>query len=100
MTDETTQLLELHFETAFDAPDGIEKLRELILTLAMRGALTEKKLNDQPASELLEHIKSKKEKLIKEGKLKKNKMPSLIERTDLRPRLPESWQWSNLETIM
>ena len=31
------ELLEEHFDTAFSAPDGIKKLRELILTLAMQG---------------------------------------------------------------
>ena len=54
MTDETTQLLERHFETAFDAPDGIEKLRELILTLAMQGKLVEQNPNDLPACKLLQ----------------------------------------------
>jgi hypothetical protein len=33
------QLLEKHFDTAFAAPDGIKKLRELILTLTMQGKL-------------------------------------------------------------
>jgi type I restriction enzyme S subunit len=33
------QLLEKHFDTAFAAPEGIKKLRELILTLAMQGKL-------------------------------------------------------------
>jgi len=37
MTEATRNLLELHFDTAFAAPDGIAKLRELILTLAMQG---------------------------------------------------------------
>jgi type I restriction enzyme, S subunit len=32
-------LLEQHFDVAFAAPDGIKKLRELILTLAMQGKL-------------------------------------------------------------
>lgn len=35
MNKQTAQLLEQHFDTAFAAPDGIAKLRELILTLAM-----------------------------------------------------------------
>ena len=34
-----SDLLEQHFDTAFAAPDGIKKLRELILTLAMQGRL-------------------------------------------------------------
>jgi type I restriction enzyme, S subunit len=34
-----TELLERHFDTAFDAPEGIKKLRELILSLAIQGSL-------------------------------------------------------------
>ena len=39
MNDETAQLLERHLDTAFAATNGIKKLRELILTLAMQGRL-------------------------------------------------------------
>ena len=50
---ESYNLLQKHFDTAFDTPDGIKKLRELILTLAMQGKLVPQDSNDQPASELL-----------------------------------------------
>lgn len=43
-------LLEKHFDLAFAAPDGIQKLRELILTLAMQGKLVPQNPDDQPAS--------------------------------------------------
>ena len=49
-------LLEQHFEVAFAASDGIKKLRELILTLAMQGKLVPQDPNDEPASELLRSI--------------------------------------------
>ena len=49
-------LLEQHFDVAFAAPDGIKKLRELILTLAMQGKLVPQDPNDEPASELLRSI--------------------------------------------
>ena len=39
MNKHTAELLEKHFDTAFAAPGGIAKLRELILTLAMQGKL-------------------------------------------------------------
>lgn len=39
MNNETISLLEKHFDIAFAAPDGIQKLRELILTLAIQGKL-------------------------------------------------------------
>jgi type I restriction enzyme, S subunit len=36
---EAVTLLQQHFDTALESPDGIKKLRELILTLAMQGKL-------------------------------------------------------------
>ncbi len=56
----TAALLEQHFDTAFAAPDGIKKLRELILTLAMQGKLVPQDPNDPPASELLKEIETEK----------------------------------------
>jgi hypothetical protein len=50
MPDDTV-LLERHFDTAFAAPDGMQKLRELILTLAMQGKLVPQDPNDQPTGE-------------------------------------------------
>ncbi|MDO5539320.1 MAG: restriction endonuclease subunit S, partial [Eubacteriales bacterium] len=45
-------------------------LREKILDLAIRGKLVPQDPNDEPASVLLERIRTKKEQMVKEGKLK------------------------------
>ena len=50
-----------------------KKLRQKILDLAIRGKLVLQDPNDEPASVLLERIKAEKERLIKEGKIKRNK---------------------------
>ena len=52
---------------------GIGKLRGLILDLAVRGMLVPQDSNDGPASELLKKIAAESSKLIKQGKLKKQK---------------------------
>ena len=65
---EAQVLLDKYFETAFSAPDGVKKLRELILSLAMQGKLVPQDPSDQPASELLKEIEAEKERLIKEGR--------------------------------
>ena len=57
---------------------GIKKLRELILELAVRGKLVPQDPNDEPASVLLEKIAKEKARLIKEGKIKKEKPLSEI----------------------
>ena len=64
------ELLEQYFDTAFAAPDGILKLRELILKLAMQGKLVPQDQNDAPACELLKSIDAEKKRLVKERKIK------------------------------
>ena len=59
------------FELLADAPNGIRKLRELILQLAVQGKLVPQNPDDEPAAVLLEKIKAEKERLVKEGKIKK-----------------------------
>lgn len=92
-------LLEKHFETAFAAPDGIAKLRELILTLAMQGKLVEQDTNDPPASELLKEIEAEKQRLIKEGKIKKPKPLPPIKPEEVPYELPQGWEWVRLGEI-
>ncbi|MCP8636623.1 restriction endonuclease subunit S [Pseudomonas mosselii] len=55
------------------APNGIKKLRELILELAIRGKLVPQDSNDEPASEQLKRIAEDKARLVAEGKIKKQK---------------------------
>ncbi len=97
MNKETRKLLDKHFETAFDTPDGIKKLRELILTLAMRGRLVPQDPNDQPASELLKEIAAEKARLIKEGKLKPQKPLPPIDLKEIPYQLPKGWEWVRLQ---
>ena len=59
---------------------GIKKLRELILELAVRGKLVPQDENDEPASVLLERVAKFKLNLVKEKRLKKQKvLPTLEE---------------------
>ncbi|WP_078374560.1 restriction endonuclease subunit S, partial [Streptococcus pneumoniae] len=50
-----------------------EQLKASILQRAMEGKLVPQNPNDEPASELLKRIKAEKEKLISEGKIKRDK---------------------------
>ena len=59
-----------------------KKLRQKILDLAIHGKLVPQDPNDEPASVLLERIKAEKERLIKEGKIKKVKS---LQRLLIRP---------------
>ncbi|MCI9182208.1 MAG: restriction endonuclease subunit S, partial [Acholeplasmatales bacterium] len=56
----------------------IEKLKQKILDLAIRGKLVPQDPDDEPASVLIDKIRAEKEKLIKEGKIKRDKNESYI----------------------
>lgn len=81
------------------APDGIKRLRGLILELAVRGKLVPQDPADEPASELLKRIETEKARLVKEGKIRKPKAVEPVG-VDERPfDLPEGWDWTRLGTI-
>ena len=88
-----------HFELMATAPGGVAKLRELILTLAVQGKLVPQDPKDEPASELLKKIRVEKDRLIAEGKIKRDKPPTAIAEDEKPHRLPLRWEWSNLSTI-
>ena len=76
-------------------------LRQKILDLAIHGKLVPQDPNDEPASVLLERIKAEKERLIKEGKIKRSKKSAKSSDTPHYPYLlPNGWEWCNLEDIV
>jgi type I restriction enzyme S subunit len=93
------ELLERHFDTAFDAPDGIKKLRALILALAMQGKLVPQDLNDPPATELLKLIEREKQLLVKSGKLKNSNVLPPVTELEETFTLPKSWVWVRLGAV-
>ena len=98
-----------------------QQLKNSILQMAVQGKLVPQNPDDEPASVLLERIKAEKQKLIKEGKIKKDKKSSEIFRgasrnipytfceqigkeirdiSDEIPfEIPESWEWCRLKNI-
>jgi type I restriction enzyme S subunit len=93
------ELLEQHFHAAFAAPEGVRKLRELILTLAMQGKLVPQNPNDPPASQLLKEIEAEKKRLIKEGKIRAPKPLPEIRLEEVPYSLPLGWEWVRLIEI-
>ena len=94
-----------------------EQLRKSILQLAIQGKLVPQDPNDEPASVLLERIRAEKQRLIKEGKIKKDKNDSFIFKgadnryyekvgsevkditDDLPFEIPDSWVWTRFSQI-
>ena len=75
-------------------------LRQKILDLAIHGKLVPQDPNDEPASVLLERIRTEKERLIKEGKIKKpKKSKAACDKPHYPFELPKGWEWTTLGEI-
>lgn len=81
------------------APGGVARLRELILTLAVQGKLVPQDPADEPASRLLQKIRAEKDRLIAEGKIKKDKPLAAIAEEENPFELPVGWEWVRLAEI-
>jgi type I restriction enzyme S subunit len=77
----------------------VKQLRQAFLREAMQGKLIPQDPNDEPASVLLEKIKSEKERLIKEKKIKKQKSLLPISEDEIPFEIPENWVWCKLGEI-
>ncbi len=80
-----------------------KKLRQKILDLAIHGKLVPQDPNDEPASVLLERIRVEKERLIKEGKIKRGKKSATTSDTphyeNVPFEVPEGWVWTTVAEI-
>lgn len=70
-----------------------DDLKKSILQMAIQGKLVPQDPNDEPASVLLEKIAKEKQKLIKEGKIKKQKPLPPIKEEEIPFEIPENWKW-------
>ena len=94
-----------------------EALKKAILQEAVQGKLVPQDPNDEPAEALLERIRAEKQRLVKEGKIKKDKHESVIFRRDnshyekldgvesciddeIPFEIPDTWAWSRLGNLV
>jgi type I restriction enzyme S subunit len=89
-----------HFDLIAQAPGGLARLRELILTLAVQGKLVPQDPNDEPASELLKKIRAEKDRLIAEGKIKRDKPLDEIADEEKPFEIPFGWTWSRIGSVV
>ncbi len=89
-----------HFDLIAQAPGGVARLRELILTLAVQGKMVPQDPSDEPASELLKKIRAEKDRLIAEGKIKRDKPLAEIGDEEKPFQIPDSWRWVRLADVV
>ena len=88
-----------NFDVLADAPNVVQKLRELILLLAVQGKLVPQDPNDEPASVLLEQIKAEKDILVREKKIKRSRALPSIDLQKIPYELPYNWEWVRLGDV-
>ena len=81
-----------------------KKLRQKILDLAIHGKLVPQDPSDEPASVLLERIRAEKERLIKEGKIKRSRKTTktsddACDKQEVPFKVPSGWVWTTLGEI-
>jgi type I restriction enzyme S subunit len=74
-------------------------LQKSILQLAIQGKLVEQRPEEGTAEELYQQIQAEKQRLIKEGKIKKEKPLPEITEDEIPFDIPESWKWVRLKSI-
>ncbi|MGZ3757897.1 MAG: restriction endonuclease subunit S [Mucilaginibacter sp.] len=77
----------------------VKKLRQHLLQDAIQGKLVAQAPTDEPANVLLQKIKTEKEQLIKDKKLKKEKELPIIKPEEIPFEIPENWVWCRLGEI-
>lgn len=92
-------VLSEHLPLLASAPDGIQKLRGLILELAVRGKLVPQDPADEPASELLKRITLERVRLEAKGLCKKSKPLPPVNCDEQPFALPSNWVWVRLPDV-
>jgi type I restriction enzyme S subunit len=87
------------FDLLTTAPQGVAKLRELILSLAVRGKLVSQIAQEGSAATLLEQIEKQHMRLVARGEAKHGKpaMPTTLD--ELPFEIPGTWAWTRIGTI-
>lgn len=76
-----------------------KRLRQRVLDLAIHGKLVPQNPQDEPASELLKRIAAEKERLVKEGKIKKSKKKDNEDIEEVPFEVPQGWVWCRLKNL-
>lgn len=86
------------FDLLAEVPGAVARLRDLVLSLATQGRLTDRLVIDEPAQTLFERIQLHLQQLRAEGQVRWSPIEQLDE-TDLR-ELPEGWSWVPLGSVV
>ena len=90
---ENWQRIASHFDLLLDRPQAVDALEQTLLQLAVRGLLVPQDPGDEPASALLQKIRTEKDRLIAQGKIKRDKPLPPVAEGEKPFALPGGWEW-------
>jgi restriction endonuclease S subunit len=93
------QRIATHFDVLLDRPAAVDALEQTILQLAVRGLLVPQDPTDEPASVLLQKIRTEKDHLIAQGKIKRDKPLPPISDEEKPFELPQGWEWARFPEL-
>src|SRR5690349_11897616 len=89
------QLFCKHFDCLVDAPDGMARLRESFVALAVRGKLLQQEANDEAASVLLKRARTERGQKGARGEIAEKRLSPVLG-SDVPFPVPPSWEWARL----
>ncbi len=94
------QRIATHFDLLLDRPQAIDALEQTILQLAVRGLLVPQDTSDEPASKLLARIRVEKDRLVTEGKIRRDKPVSPVSDEEKPFEVRPGWEWAPFGTLV
>jgi len=88
------------FDLILDCSENVAVLRQTILQLAVQGRLVRQEPGDEPAKKLVERIRREKERLVKEGKIRVDKVSEPVDGDETPFTIPEGWLWVRLGSVL
>jgi len=88
-----------HFDLLLDRPEAVDALEQTILQLAVRGLLVPQDPSDDPATVLLAQIRTEKDRLIADGKIKRDKVLPEVDEEVAPFALPAGWAWARFPEL-
>lgn len=97
--EEIFKLLDIIDEAQKKYSADAEILKSKLITMGIQGKLTKQLESDETAEELYQQIQEEKQKLIKEGKIKKEKALQPVADEEIPFEIPKNWKWVRLGNI-
>ena len=88
-----------NFDVIFKTSESMDEMRNIVLQLAIEGKLVPQNESDEPASKLVDKIEKEKNKMVKEGKIRKHKLKKIKDK-EIPFEIPRGWEWERMQQVI